>query len=221
VSRDDFSAKTKDVLAARVAYRCSNPGCRRPTSGPQDEPTKTINVGVAAHITGAAPGGPRYDHSLTTEDRCGVGNGIWLCQTCAKLIDSDLTRYSVLAIREWKLATELAAKRALEKDGTARIASWDSWDRIFSKVESLMPELVTQMRRDLTLEPCCREFVVLSKTLMFWYPDRKMFTYYSEDHDDLDSKLIILENFGLIRDIRHNRVPRFAIKEELAAYLSS
>lgn len=30
--RDDFSQKTKDSLSKRVGMRCSNPGCKRPTS---------------------------------------------------------------------------------------------------------------------------------------------------------------------------------------------
>ena len=30
--RDDFSAATKELLARRVGFKCSNPGCRQPTS---------------------------------------------------------------------------------------------------------------------------------------------------------------------------------------------
>ena len=48
-----------------------------------------------------------------------------------------------------------------------------------------------------------------------------MFTYFYEDHDELDGKLRILENLGLIRDIRHNDVSRFAIEEKLADYLTA
>jgi hypothetical protein len=32
--RDDFTQSTKELLARRVNLRCSNPGCRKPTSGP-------------------------------------------------------------------------------------------------------------------------------------------------------------------------------------------
>ena len=58
--RDDFKADVKDLLAKRVGMRCSNPNCRRPTSGPQDAPEKALNIGVAAHIAAASKGGPRY-----------------------------------------------------------------------------------------------------------------------------------------------------------------
>jgi hypothetical protein len=87
--RDNFSPKTKDLLAKRVGYRCSNPSCRKLTSGPHEDVMKAVNVGVAAHITAAASGGPRYDKSLSSEQRKLIDNGVWLCQNCAKLVDND------------------------------------------------------------------------------------------------------------------------------------
>ena len=87
--RDDFPEEVKRIVAARVGNQCSNPDCRALTSGPQIDPTKALNVGVAAHITAAAPGGPRYDPSLTPEERRHPDNAIWLCQNCAKLVDND------------------------------------------------------------------------------------------------------------------------------------
>jgi hypothetical protein len=79
--RDDFKSPTKDLLARRVGYRCSNPGCRQPTCGPQAGPKGTINIGVAAHITAASPDGPRYNPQLTSEQRNASENGLWLCQS--------------------------------------------------------------------------------------------------------------------------------------------
>jgi len=67
--RDDFSQTTKDVLARRVNYLCSNPDCPLGTVGPHTNSSKTVNKGVAAHITAAAPGGKRFDSSLTPEER--------------------------------------------------------------------------------------------------------------------------------------------------------
>lgn len=87
--RDDFNQKTKDILFRRAGARCSNPNCRKPTSGPHTDADKTVNIGVAAHITAAEKGGPRYDHYMSSEERKSIENGIWLCQDCAKLIDSD------------------------------------------------------------------------------------------------------------------------------------
>ena len=83
-----------------------------------------------------------------------------------------------------------------------------------------MPELMAEMRKDLANQPLCRELIAISRRVTFCYPsDRSMFTYYLEDHTDLLSKLMILQNHGLLRDIRHNDVPRFAIEEEFADYL--
>ena len=112
--RDDFDVKTKETLAKRVGYWCSNPGCRKLTSGPRSDPEKVLNIGVAAHITAASEGGPRYDPSLTPEERRSVDNGIWLCQNCAKLVDNDVQRYTVVLLREWKERAEEAALREVE-----------------------------------------------------------------------------------------------------------
>lgn len=89
-------------MAARVGHHCSNPRCVRPTSGPAVEEERTINVGVAAHICAAAPGGMRYDPDMSPQARSSEANGIWMCQTCSKLIDSDIERYTVDVLRQWK-----------------------------------------------------------------------------------------------------------------------
>lgn len=112
--RDDFHSTTKELLAKRVGYRCSNPSCRQSTSGPHKNPTKIINVGVAAHITAASPGGPRYDAFLSSEQRSSAQNGIWLCQKCAKLIDNDSIRYTFDVLLDWKQIAEKLAIHELE-----------------------------------------------------------------------------------------------------------
>ena len=93
---------------------CSNPGCRKPTCGPRYDPAKSINIGVAAHITAASPGGVRYNSSLSETERSSIENGIWLCQNCAKLIDSDKDRYSASYLRDWKTRAEKAALESVE-----------------------------------------------------------------------------------------------------------
>src|SRR5690242_10296473 len=130
---DDFPEAVKRVLASRVGNRCSNPECGALTSGPQADPTKALNVGVAAHITAAAPGGPRYDPSLSPDERSGHENGIWLCQTHAKLVDNDPVRYAVQTLREWKRNAE---QEALERIG-----------RIQAKEESPPPAALRLGRR--------------------------------------------------------------------------
>lgn len=113
--RDEFSTQVKDLLAKRVGQRCSNPSCRQPTSGPQDDATKAINIGVAAHIAAASPGGPRYDPGMTPDQRSAPNNGLWLCQNCAKLVDNDSSRYPVEVLRSWRAEAERTAASALER----------------------------------------------------------------------------------------------------------
>jgi hypothetical protein len=127
-SRDEFSEEVKRIVAQRVGHRCSR--CDAPTSGPRLDPAKALNVGVAGHITAAAPGGPRYNPSLTPEQRKHHTNAIWLCQTCGKLVDNDQSMFTVDDLRRWKLAAEA---RALGQIGRSNAAQ--SQDR-----HSLSPE---------------------------------------------------------------------------------
>jgi len=114
--RDDFLIATKDVLSKRVGGLCSNPGCRKGTSGPRNDPAKALNIGVAAHVCAASPGGPRYVASMPASERRAAENGIWLCQNCAKLVDSDPHRYSVSKLYEWKITAEESARQAVESN---------------------------------------------------------------------------------------------------------
>jgi hypothetical protein len=107
--RDNFDKETKDVLARRVGHRCSRPNCRKPTTGPQSDASKALNIGVAAHITAASKGGPRYDESLSPEERKSIDNAIHLCQNCGKLVDNDEKRYTADLLREWKKLSEQVA----------------------------------------------------------------------------------------------------------------
>ncbi|MEQ1591843.1 MAG: hypothetical protein ABL892_05580 [Thiobacillaceae bacterium] len=113
MSRDDFSAPVKNTLAKRVAHTCSNPACRATTSGPHSDPIRSINVGVACHISAAAAGGPRFDSDLSADERASIENAVWLCQSCAKLIDSDTVRFPVQTLRQWKIAAEAEILRAI------------------------------------------------------------------------------------------------------------
>jgi hypothetical protein len=112
--RHDFDEKTKQILARRVGYRCSNPQCRKQTTGPQEDVAKAISIGVAAHITAASAGGPRFDSTMSPEKRKSGENGIWMCQNCAKLIDSDEKRFTVDLLRKWKKLSEETALSELE-----------------------------------------------------------------------------------------------------------
>lgn len=79
-----------------------------------------VRLGEAAHITAAAPGGPRYDPTLTAAERKAAENGIWLCRDHARLIDRDVDAYSAQTLRLWKRQAEQRA--AANLGGAARAA---------------------------------------------------------------------------------------------------
>jgi len=118
--RDDFTQRTIEAIAKRAGFLCSDPACKSPTVGAAEGHDGIVNVGVAAHITAAAPGGPRYDPSLTREERRHQSNGIWLCQTHGKLVDSDSEHFTVGMMRAWKEAAEKQSFRAIVAPHTAR-----------------------------------------------------------------------------------------------------
>lgn len=93
-------------MAHRAGYRCSKPDCGLATRGAASDDDGTINVGFAAHITAAAPGGPRYDPKLTKDQRRHHKNGIWLCGTHGKLVDSDESHFTVEELLRWKRLAE-------------------------------------------------------------------------------------------------------------------
>ncbi len=107
--RDEFPQRVKAQLAQRAGHRCSNPNCGIMTVGPSPGGEGIINVGIAAHITAAAPGGPRYDPRLTSEQRGSYDNGIWACEICGRAIDQDEGAFSVEVLREWKRQREARA----------------------------------------------------------------------------------------------------------------
>lgn len=214
-ARDDFSSQVKEILAKRVGYRCSNPSCRKSTSGPQLDSAKAINIGVAAHLTAASPGGPRYDATLTPEARSAESNGVWLCQNCAKLIDSDVTRYPIKVLRAWKTVAEHQALIELEKRGS----SDEPAGARFLKLEMLVPDLLAEMRADIEKHPLSREFVLLKKSWAYWGRGHEL-VYYYEDHAELESKIQIMQNMGAIKDIAFNEVKRFIFTEPFIEYLS-
>lgn len=213
--RDDFSTATKELLARRVGYVCSNPSCRQATSGPQADPSGAVNLGVAAHISAASPGGPRYEEELSAEQRSDSSNGIWLCQTCAKMIDNDPIRFKRSVLEGWKRAAERAAAVALTQGRSSNSTSQSG----HAKIEQLMPVLLEEMREDLLHNPTTREFVILRRGWV--YNSMGLYlAYYLDEHDDLEGKLQILVNLGLIQEITYNNVRRFIFKEEFVDYLT-
>jgi len=113
MARDNFSKTTKQALAKRVGFRCSFPGCNAVTSGPSSESSSaSINTGEAAHISAASGGinSRRYDPNMTPKQRSAIENGIWCCNTHAKLIDGDELTYTIPMLNHWRTIAERRAQ---------------------------------------------------------------------------------------------------------------
>jgi hypothetical protein len=106
-TRDDFTPATVRRLAQRAGYMCAQPDCKQLTVGPsEDRKSRVTMVGVAAHITAAAADGPRYDADLSPAERASEMNGVWMCETHAKLIDDTASRHTVAQLKRWKTQHE-------------------------------------------------------------------------------------------------------------------
>jgi hypothetical protein len=88
----------------------------------------------------------------------------------------------------------------------------------FAELEEMMPELLNEMREDFRNNSLIREIILLD-TKGNVYNGDGVFVYYREAHADLDSKLQILGNHGLIHEITYNSVDRFRLTEEFVKYL--
>ena len=108
--RHEFTPRTKGILEKRAGMKCSRPSCEIVTGGPNVDSDSSRNLGVAAHITAASPEGPRYDPALSEDERRSPRNGIWLCQTCAKEVDSDVKEFTVEVLLAWKRTADDKAR---------------------------------------------------------------------------------------------------------------
>lgn len=153
-SRGHFRQDIQKQLMMRAGVRCSNPDCRRPTTGPnRTSKIQAASVGVAAHIRAASPGGPRYDPLQTEDERHSFGNGIWLCELCAALIDKGGGQgYPVDTLMIWKMASEQAALEALERHSSeVKLSALDTLLYInvprlahFAELHDLKPTIPTE-----------------------------------------------------------------------------
>ncbi len=209
--RDDFKKTVINELARQSGYLCSNPSCLRPTVG-ADGGGGSASIGVAAHICAAASGGPRFDVKMAPEERSSIENGIWLCQTCSRLIDADVPSHPIDTLYEWKKLSEIRAYLALR--GLEVVGA-----RSFNKLERKMPELIAEMREDLNENPFTREFIIMSKDWGCNGSEKIIFFYYFEDHEHLQGKMTVCENYGAIVNITFNDVERYEFTEGFVEYL--
>lgn len=101
---DKFLKAVADTLAKRAAFICSNPDCRALTIAPSEaDEGKFLFIGEAAHIHSASEGGPRDKPQMTPEERKSASNGVFLCSSCATMIDKNNgLDFPAEILRRWK-----------------------------------------------------------------------------------------------------------------------
>ena len=82
----------------------------------------------------------------------------------------------------------------------------------FLEVAAMMPDLVTEMRQDLSQHPNFRDFFVIDKGLQLW-ASKNSFVYSECDGNDYLSKVRILEGHGYVIDITPKNAPMFRMTE--------
>ncbi len=209
--RDDFKKADVNELARQSGYQCSNPSCRRPTVGP-DGGGGSASIGVAAHVCAASEGGPRFNSDMAPEERSSTENGIWLCQTCSRLVDADVPSHPIDTLHEWKKLSEIRAYLALRD---LKVVG----SRSYNELERKMPSLIAEMREDLNKNPFTREFIIVSKKWSYNGSGEMIFSYFFEDHEHLKGKMTMCENYGAIVEITFNKIDRYEFTEDFAEYL--
>lgn len=162
--RDNFNEDVKRRLSLRVGSRCSNPDCRVPTTASSGSNSVT-NIGVAAHICAASPGGPRYDDTMTSEQRKSFSNGIWLCNNCSTKIDRDVNLYPSSLLKDWK---DRAEKKSISELG--RMLPSDDYatdlmvQALSGNIKKLLPNAINNIHKagEIALENLDDRFEVKS-----------------------------------------------------------
>ena len=138
--RDNFSKQTIRQLEVDAGHVCSYPQCRLVTRGDmlRNGTNASESAGQAAHITAASPKGPRYDPSLSHDQRRDISNGIWMCYTHGKYIDSAHASISAETLKAWKMQHESDVKNGLITPQTVRRPDTRNYIREIS-VEGIGP----------------------------------------------------------------------------------
>jgi hypothetical protein len=90
----------------------------------------------------------------------------------------------------------------------------------YGYIESTMPALLEEMRKDFCNHPVIREIILLDSEGIC-YNGGGVFSYFRSVHSNLDSLFQILENNGLVQNITYNNTDRYRVSEAFARYLQA
>lgn len=147
------------------------------------------------------------------------------CPTCQKVYKDPLQRFCFDDGTPLEQSPDIESEPpTLEMnsstEGRAATPTVVSHNPIFRRLEGMMPDLLAEMRRDLAQYPLRRKFVLLQKAWVY-NPAGDELAYYYDDIPELESKIEILKNRGLIREVRFSdQIDMFKFTEEFVDYLA-
>jgi hypothetical protein len=211
--------KTRKLLWGRSGSRCAF--CRAKLileDTPHDD--ESI-VGDECHIISGKPDGPRYSPDFPGDELDSYPNLILLCRVHHKMVDDQSETFTADILRQLKENHERWVHDSLDAAASSTGQSADPLVAAFQKVKSAMPDLVSEMRADLSREgdELIREFFLVSQRWVMNYGRTPRFAYYYEGHDNLDGKIQILENYGFVADVSTGRAKKYRMMEQFVELL--
>jgi len=187
---------------------------------PQDDESV---VGDECHIVSGQANGPRYDPAFPVDEVDSYPNLLLLCRTHHKMVDDQPETFTADILRQLKSNHEAWVSETLDLAlcGSASDQS-DPQAEAFGKVQAAMPELIAEMKADLTKEgnELIREFFLVKKS---WSLNaaNPCFVYYFDDHENLQSKVHVLENHGFVYDVTPGNAKKYRMTEEFVEFVLS
>lgn len=91
----------------------------------------------------------------------------------------------------------------------------------FLKIKSDIPDLIKEMKTDIQNPEMnlCREFFISPSKKVAFNLSKPAFMYYEDEHDNLKSKIRILESAGFVYEITEGNAPKYQFEEEFIEML--
>lgn len=117
-----ITTKTLKMLWGRSASLCAFPGCTREELIEESTSLDSASiVGDNAHIRSEKPDGPRYDSNYPIEDIDNYENLILLCKVHHKIIDDQVSTYTVEVLEKMKQDHVLKVRNVLNLTSIEKI----------------------------------------------------------------------------------------------------
>ena len=218
-SKIAINDKTRKLLWGRSGSQCAF--CRSELimdATPQDNESV---IGEECHIISGKPNGPRYNPEFRIDEIDSYSNLILLCRIHHKIIDDQPETFTTDILRKLKANHERHVKETLKLASSHESLSiTKSIEAKFLKVKSLMPELIAEIKKDLSREGkyLIRELFIMSNNQVL-NPENPCFVYYFEEHENLQGKMHILEHYRFVIDMTSTNVKKYRLTEEFVELL--